>query len=200
MTDTIVDRVFFKELAKRDPEEVCKLTFCRYDSKDKCYLVNIWNDEFAVYPYESKIHHVGETYHHKYVNILIVHYLLCSSSFNVSNEWVSEKDLPGGASFFRGPHEIPTHCIRDRFNNSIDEFRKRSEQLGGISLDLADSAYVFTIAPRIPVAVLYWQGDEHFGSESKLLFDKSLGEHMALDVIYALSVVVCTQVANKPIN
>ncbi len=56
---------------------------------------------------------------------------------------------------------------------------------------MADAAFLFNITPTIPVAVLYWQGDEDFPSEARLLFDRTIEQHLPLDIIYALSVEVC---------
>jgi len=43
------------------------------------------------------------------------------------------------------------------------------------------------------VAVLFWQGDEEFPTEAKLLYDATIGRHLALDIVYALAVGVCEQ-------
>ncbi len=56
---------------------------------------------------------------------------------------------------------------------------------------MADAAFSFQITPNIPVAVLLWLGDEEFGSQANLLFDKTISQHLPLDIIYALAVEVC---------
>jgi hypothetical protein len=61
---------------------------------------------------------------------------------------------------------------------------------------MADAAYCFNIVPHIPVAVLYWAGDEDFPAESKILYDSTIGEHFALDVVYALAVGICHRLAS----
>ena len=60
---------------------------------------------------------------------------------------------------------------------------------------LADSSFVIDITRQIPVAVLLWSGDEEFDAESKLLFDKSIIAHFALDIIFSLAVGVCERIA-----
>jgi hypothetical protein len=61
----------------------------------------------------------------------------------------------------------------------------------GSPLSLADAAFVFKITPRVPVAVLYWKGDDELPTESKILYDKTINAHLASDIIYALAVGVC---------
>ncbi len=100
-----------------------------------------------------------------------------------------------GCRLFRGPHTLPTDKIVNRYGQDIEEFKKRCEHLGGSPLAMADGAYSFEIANNIPVAVLFWQGDEDFPSEASLLFDQTLEDHLPLDIVYALAVAVCHQLS-----
>ncbi len=134
---------------------------------------------------------------HDYFYLFIVHYLLKSKEIELSNEWISEKDIPGGTTFFRGPHEIPTNLVSRRFNDDVKAFKNRSQQLQGSPLNLADAAYSFKITPRIPVAVLYWRGDDDFRAEAKILYDRTIAEHLPSDIVYALAVGVCERLG-KP--
>ena len=58
-------------------------------------------------------------------------------------------------------------------------------------------SYIFEITPRIPVAVLYWRGDDEFKAESKILYDRTIAEHLASDMIYALAVGVCERLGKS---
>ena len=44
------------------------------------------------------------------------------------------------------------------------------------------------------------KGDDEFPAESKILFDRTIIEHLALDIIFALAVEICTRVAYFPID
>ena len=193
-----VDRIYFQELAEQNPKDVCRRTLCKYDDKNKFYTLSVWGDEYAVYPYESKIDRITSNFQssHDLFYLFIIYYLLKSKEIEISNEWISEKDIPGGVTFFRGPHKIPTHLISNRYGNNIKEFRKRCEQLHGIPLDMADAAYSFNITPHISVAVLYWAGDDDFPPESKLLYDKTITEHLASDILFGLAVEICKKIGS----
>jgi hypothetical protein len=43
---------------------------------------------------------------------------------------------------------------------------------------------------------VYWVGDEDFPAEAKVLFDKTIIDHLALDIVFALAVLVCNRIAN----
>jgi len=200
MTD-LVDRIHFQELSERVPKDVCRRASCKYDDMNNLYILSVWGDEYGIFPNQLKINCMSNNTLnlHDYFDLFIIHYLLKSKEIEICNEWISEKDIPGGTTFFRGPHEIPTNLISLQFNNNINEFKERCEQLHGIPLNMADAAYSFKIAPRIPVAVLYWRGDDEFPPESKILYDRTITEHLASDIIYALAVGICERLG-KPID
>ena len=188
-----IDKTNFLNLKSCDPEEVVLRTGCQFDKTCDQYFINIWGHKYCV---DLKNHEVrpeesGLKTYYEYLHLFILYYLMKSKNILPSGEWVSEKDIPDGAAFFRGPHTIPTDLITGRFGDDIDLFKKESEKSGGIPIELADAAFLFQITPTLPVAVLYWQGDEDFPSEAKLLFDRTIEQHLPLDIIYALAVEIC---------
>jgi len=198
MTDSI-DRMYFKELSEQNPIEVCRRAMCSYDDTEKNYAISIWGDLFKIYPDQHTIECDNEKHEklHPYFDLFVVHYLLKVKEIELAKEWISEKDIPGGSTFFRGPHEIPTNLITDQFDGDIEGFKNRCQQLMGNPLDLADASFVFKVAPRVPVAVLYWKGDDEFPSESRILYDRTIIDHLALDIIYALGVGVCERLGKS---
>lgn len=198
MTDT-VDQSYFQELAGRDPSEICRVAFCGYDFPKQTYCLNVWGEDYLIDPHKSTI--AKKEAQNSRVNILlglfIIYYLLHVKDIGVSGDWISEKEVPGGAAFFRGPHTIPTHLIVERHGDHPEEFEKRCRQLGGTPLEMADAAFAFSITPRIPVAVLLWEGDTEFPPEAKLLFDKTIAEQLPPDVIFSLSVEICNRIGKQ---
>ena len=201
MTNSI-DTCHFQDLAGKDPEDVCRRALCGYDGNKGCYTLSVWGEEYGIYPGESKIIRIRDDNAdiNIFFGLFILHYLLISKAIPISKEWISEKDIPGGVAFFQGPHAIPTHLIVKQYGDNLGGFCERCEQLDGIPLHMADQAYSFRIAPRTPVAVLLWEGDDEFPAESKLLFDRTIVEHLALDIIFGLTVEICTRVADLSIN
>jgi hypothetical protein len=194
---TQVDPIFFKELAAAEPQDVCRRACCRHDADTRCYTLPVWGDDYAVYPEESTIRRLCNKMGiaHAYLDLFIVHYLLHAKAVDVRNTWISEKDIPGGATFFRGPHAIPTDLITKRYGDDLEAFVKSCHRLEGTVLDMADAAFAFCVAPRVPVAVLYFIGDDEFPAESRLLFDSSITDHLAADIVYALAVDVCARLS-----
>jgi len=198
MTD-LIDRCYFEELSEQNPIDVCRRALCSYDETNRSYTVSVWGELYRIYPHQFRIESVNKDHErfHPYLDLFTVHYLLKAKEIEPANQWISEKDIPGGATFFRGPHEIPTNLITVQFDSDINGFNNRCEQLMGSALSLADAAFSFRITPRILVAVLYWAGDDEFPAESKILYDKTVAEQLASDIIYALAVGVCERVGKS---
>lgn len=190
----LIDKQHFMELARLDPREVCRRTSCTFDEHRNCYILPVWGVDYAIYPDAGKISCISDSgLLHEYFSLFAIHYLLTAKKSPPANDWISEKDMLGGATFFRGPHAIPTHLITGRVGNSIEEFRQLGATHHGSPLNMADAAFRFAITDRIPVAVLYWAGDEDFPAEAKILFDKTLPDHFALDIVFALASGLCEQ-------
>lgn len=189
----LIDSLHYRDLAEMNPEEVCRRALCEYDPIQRHYRVQVWGDRYAVCPHEERIFRLGgqDETNHDYFNIFLIHYLLQTKQIEIKNEWISEKDIPGGATFFRGPHEIPTQWISQRYGNRLSDLGGRCSDLHGIPFEMADLAYRFQITPRIPVAVLYWEGDEAFLPEAKILYDSTICDHFAPDVVFALAYEIC---------
>lgn len=196
MTDYL-DKMNFEELDKLNPDELCARALCSYDSNLKEYTISVWDEQFVVSTLLNRISRVSGSNPepHKFMYVFILNYLLQVKDLEPTGEWISEKDLVGGPTFFRGPHEIPTQYIANRFQGDIETFRQTCRMLGGSDLDMADAAFTFAITPRVPVGVLFWAQDDEFPAEVKIIYDRTIGDHFALDVIYALAVDICARLS-----
>jgi hypothetical protein len=194
----VINKIHYQELAEQNPDEVCKRALCKYDMENRCYTLSVWGDEYVIFPRECRIDRIADNDPdpHEYFYLFIIQYLLKSKEIEPNRQWISEKDIPGGVAFFRGPHEIPCHLITERYSNDIIAFKNQCRQLNGIPLEMADAAFSFDITSRIPAAVLYWKGDNEFPPESKILYDKTICEHLTCDILFALAVAICTRIGS----
>lgn len=192
-----IDDMLFTALESFHPTEICLRAQCRYDQEKQCYYLNYWGDEYLVDCRNKKIIAAAPQLSRSlgYLPVFIINYLMQVKSAPLTGEWLSEKDLPGGVTFFRGPHEIPTSLISSRFGNDLEEFSRVCRRLKGQPAEMADAASVFYPVPHISLALLYWVGDEEFPAEAKLLFDRSTSGSLALDTLYALAVDACYRVS-----
>lgn len=194
----IIDSNYFYELSKASPETLCTDGRAHYHTASQTYSLEIWGTEYRFDCIKAELEKniLTPPPPHQYFDLLAIYYLLLGKTFSLKGTWVSEKDLPGGTTFFRGPHLVPTDLITGHFNNDLQKFKNCCELLGGTPLMMADAAYRFSITNDIAVAVLYWIGDEDFPAEAKLLYDESISEILSLDILFALAVGVCDRIAS----
>lgn len=192
----MVDKLLYAELARKNVEDVVMPPFCEYSEAERCYIVTAWNGTFAVYPEQAAVRALSGTEEpHDYFYVFLINYLLAEKKAEPTGCWISEKDLAGGATFFRGPHKIPTELISETYGNDLERLRQKCSSLRGTPLDMADCAFAFTIVGSIRLALLYWVGDEDFPPEAKLLLDQSVADSLRLDVIFGLLCDACVRLA-----
>lgn len=195
MTDYL-DSHHWQALRQADPAVICRGNRCCYLPDSNSYTLTLWGIDYHIDCQQQKIVATGPAIH-PYFAVFIASYLLLDRDIQPVGEWISEKDFPGGPTFFRGPHLLPTAAITDCHGNDLDSFSARCRDVGGKELAMADLAFSLTIAPEIPVAALYWRGDDDFPAEAKILYDRSLIGVLALDVVYSLAVTICHRLAGR---
>lgn len=108
----------------------------------------------------------------------------------VKGEWVRPRDLPGGDAFFRGPHSVGLPRLVSAFGPSPGDLVRAAERLGGRPVPEGDAGVEIPALPRVPVRVLVWGASEEFAASATLLTDARAHLHLALDVMWALTNVV----------
>ena len=194
-----LDPRFFAQLAAMPADDVCRRALCRFDPGRGCFQLEVWGNSYEVFPQKAEIRPLpGSRSASSELGLAIVFYLMECRDLPPANEWVSEKDIPGGIGFFSGQHAIPGRLVATRFGADVESFRRVCVSLGGAPLAMGDAAFAFHILPRAPVAVILWKEDDEFPADARLLFDRTIGQHLPLDVIFGLSEVVCARLAGAP--
>jgi hypothetical protein len=190
-----VDPMLWENLREMDPAAVSSNAMVRFDQARRAYRVPFLEDELLCLLDDGMVEfsRPGSIHRLSFELVLaVLHYLLESRMKPLQGQWVSEKDLPGGELFFRGPHVIPTDRLLDLFGRNPGLFRKAAERLGGSPVPMADAGCRFWAFPRVPVLFLLWTGDDEFEPVLHVRFDRSVTDQIrTLDTIWALMNVVC---------
>ncbi|MEW6111059.1 MAG: DUF3786 domain-containing protein [Thermodesulfobacteriota bacterium] len=118
--------------------------------------------------------------------ILLIRYLVAPNGGPVDHVDASEKDFPGGVTFFQGPHALHVRPIVRRYGRDPEAFEARGRELAGVPVPYGDKAIRFEPFPQIPVTYVLWKADDEFPASVSVLFDKSIARWFELDMIFTL--------------
>ena len=179
---------FWLTLQTLAPSDVCARSSAIYHA-DGYYSLICMNGKIKIYP-EAGV--ITDTAQDKAsippeFELLLLSYLIKSKDIPVKGEWISEKDIPGGSMFFRGPHALPTHELEEVYGEDPGGFESRGKALDGKPGSFGDISMEFQVLPRIPVTIVLWIGDDEFPPRCHFLFDSTIRHHFPLDVVLALT-------------
>ncbi len=126
------------------------------------------------------------------VQILLLHYLLTSDGISLRGQWVSFRDLPDGRVYYPAFRAGSEERLQARFGQDVAALETAAERLGGRPAAMADHAFVFQVLPRLPIALLLWEGDEEFPPEVRLLFDSTAANYLPTEDLAVIARYFCT--------
>jgi hypothetical protein len=176
----------WKRLAEQPPDEVSRRCLC--EARDDGYALPFLERDYLVQPSSGRIAgpEQDRLLEDPEFELLLLTYLTQCLELPLAERWISEKDLPGGSTFFRGPHALPVQPLLARFARDLPAFRRAGQALGGQLLQFGDLSFRFPTLPRIPSACVLWREDEEFPARFTMMFDGSLAQQLPLDVVLAL--------------
>ncbi len=103
----------------------------------------------------------------------------------------SFKEFPNTVSKIVSMNDHVEAPLKKVFTSKMGVLKKACESIGGkdvsASLNSGDLAYEFSAFPKVPVTLLFWDAEEGFDAEVKLLFDETVIEHLDIESIMFLS-------------
>jgi len=194
---------YWDELLSMDTVTVCERADVTYLQEEEAYEVRLLDRTYRLNPVKKMIlstHEFSdEPWAHSSVPfteaLILVVYLLKAANIPLARKQVSEKELPGGSLFFRGPHELTRKPVLSRYGEDPEAFQRAGLALDGKPVSAGDAGIRLQALPRIPLEYVLWAGDEEFPPSLTVLFDATISDHLPLDVIWALVHVVTNRLA-----
>lgn len=131
---------------------------------------------------------------------VLLHYLSIADGTALADRWVGFRELPGGGFY----HQAFQGYTGDRLARVLQAnpagLLAAAGKLSGLRLTgLGEFAFAFQPLPRIPLAAIFWPGDEEFPGRSSILFDAEACHYMTLDGLAILGArLVSKLIANLP--
>ena len=112
---------------------------------------------------------------------LLLYYFKTADGFPLSNRWISFADLPDGRFYNQAFQGYTGNALAQAFNHDLPAFERLAPGLGGEPAELGDASFIFQALPRVPLCVVFWQGDEDFPDSAQVLFDASASHYLTTD-------------------
>ena len=169
-------------LQQRKPSRLMMYSGCEQDAEGDFRLRFFWQ-EYVISSTDFTVQRAKDGEEpSSFVQSLILSYLVTADGTTPSRRWIGFRELPEGMFYvqaFRGYTGI--RLVR-QLEEGIEAFRRAAGNLESKPLDeIGDAGYVFTLLPRIHVAVVYWRGDEEFPSQARVLFEDTAAHYMSTD-------------------
>jgi hypothetical protein len=127
-----------------------------------------------------------------HLSILILHYLIrrIEGLPSLLGEWISFKELDGGEIYYPTYRKRVIETILRKYKNQPESLSALLERFKARKEKLADVAIVLETFEGVPLLLTLWKGDDEFGSEANVLFDKSIKDIFCTEDITILAEVV----------
>jgi len=186
------DPFYWDKLSKVHPTDVCNRTEAIYNPSKEGFVLPVYNLRYLVVPKIKKILRLErndqpvEEELPPFFYLMVLAYLTEAKEIKPTHTWISEKDLKGGSTFFRGPHRLHVDELETLFGKNPDVFLKAGARLGGSEILYADKGFCLEVFPKVPLAYILWKGDHEFPPRISVLFDSTIESHFVLDVIWCM--------------
>lgn len=175
-----------ERLQELKPAEIASRSFCKFDESRNCFILTSFGEKIEISYPEGKL---------KFYNtdtelpmdwaLILLNYLSSAKELSVSNQPVSYRELPLGNVFYPN---IKTHVllVLGDFYTKCDK-RMLLNVLVKIGFEpvqsKADLAVDGSFAPRVPVMIRFWEGEDEIPSSCQILFDWTVSEQMHIEDI-----------------
>jgi len=124
-----------------------------------------------------------------HLTILLLHYLIGVHRGPVvpSGEWISFKDIDGGAIYYPAFREASIEPIIGKYGSKPSALIDLLGRFNGKKIEAGDAGIELAVFKDLPVRIVLWKGDEEFSPEATILFDKSITKIFSTEDITVLS-------------
>jgi len=149
-------------------------------TQKKSHTVRFLDDEYMIDLEKKSILSLSANASPKtHIGILLLHYLSrrLKGLPQPIGEWISFKQLDGGQFYYSVFRKRVLEPIIKKYGENpqglISELTRHSKAK---EVKEADASIIFEVFDGIPLFIKLWRGDEEFGPEANLLFDRSISE------------------------
>jgi hypothetical protein len=125
----------------------------------------------------------------------VVHYLAHHPGGQLAGTVATPPELNRGVDFFKGRYSLNTTKVEEGFATNLPGFLRAGQKLGGVATHKGDGSFRILLLPRVPVELIFWLADDDFPARLTLILDRSVENHLPLDLLSDLLNVLLDRIA-----
>ncbi len=112
--------------------------------------------------------------------ILILYYVTGDGFLPISGEWVSYREFRNAMNFYGYFKRYVEGAVASSFRGRVGELERAARALGGTPYEFGtgDLSISFKFFPKVPMLLIFWDGDEELDASSVILFDKNAIDYL----------------------
>ena len=175
-----------KEAAERNFQEAAEATGSSYETNDgkESLIVRMLN---RIYIFRKDgLFEDGLPCKDVWAKIIICDYLRRKGTSSLTGQLITLGHFPHTASHVKAFQSNAEKKISERFGKNLIALSHRCLELGGMETSgrvKADFSCRFDLLPHVQLYLSFWQADEEFDAECKLLFDRSASDHIDIEYL-----------------
>jgi len=180
-----VSQELWKDLGESDPQEIVGRTGAVY--RERRYHLSFLDRTLLLAPErrQGQIAEAPEAAPDFRLCLTALVYLLKLDPAGLG-PGISPLDLPGGVTFFRGHHGLPSKPLEERFGRDVAGFTAAGKKLHGEIRVKGDAAVALEVFPGLVVEVILWQADDEFPAQVSFTLPGHLDRFWFLDAVWGL--------------
>jgi hypothetical protein len=120
---------------------------------------------------------------------LLLDYLVSADGTPPEGRWIGFRELPHGNFYFRAFQGYTGDILVRELD--FPSFKRAANGLGGKPIEFGDAGFAFSALPLVPLAAVWWAGDEEFPDRAAVLFDATAGKFLPAEGLAILGRILC---------
>lgn len=177
-----------KEFLSANPEEVVLRSGAKLSASGSHLTVDYFNEAHAIDLGDGNVTNSRQQQVSLNDATLILQYLTQCNGLPPRGKWLSFLELPQGAHHYV-PFQIEAcNPLGELFGRKPRELKQQLQKMGGHRLDMGDYAVMIPAFPKLPLAVVLWEGDAEFEAKAVVLFNSIAPYHLSTAALWVLGI------------
>jgi hypothetical protein len=175
-----------KEAVALDFQKTAEATGCSFETTDgyESIVVRMLMRDYVLQ--KDGLFEHGSHCRDVWAKIIICDYLRRKGTRPLTGDLITLGHFPRTASHVKAFQGNAEKNISERFGKDLQGLEQRCLELGGIETAggvKADFNCRFDLLPHVQLFLSFWQADEEFHADCKLLFDSSASDHIDIEYL-----------------